>query len=394
MTILRDRHDMMVDLTLFWPGAETSFFFIFLSGWIRRGDIAYWIFNYMPHWEAASKEAQTLLRTFGSQYTTRLFSLNQNRRLKLRGHEKYFPLPEALAAFPLFFQIARSHRINHLFSSGGERLLAPRMSRYTSILTICKEPRSVDAFERNRHHLARFQYIVVESRRHKEIMKQCGVEEHRVKLIYPPAAKMDYKPAQGRFKILFASSPPGQHQFLSRGIFMILRVARRLPDVQFTLVWRDRHHQALQALIRDAGVDNVSVINGYVEDMGALYDSTHATVLAGHDHASFKPAPHSALESLGRGKPLLVTPTSSIADIVRKGRCGIVFEPEVSAFEEAVRNLMGHYQEIQGRCHPTVELCFSKEGFIERYRLLYEDLLQGSEVRSAAQAPVRATATQ
>jgi glycosyltransferase involved in cell wall biosynthesis len=177
-----------------------------------------------------------------------------------------------------------------------------------------------------------------------------------------------------------------------RSAALVCGDARRLPDVQCIQVWRKRHHEALRDLIAAAGVDNVSVINGYVEDMGALYDNTHATVLAGHDHASFKPAPHSALESLGRGKPLLVTPTSSIADIVRKGRCGIVFEPKISAFEEAVRNLMGRYQEIQGRCHPTVELCFSKEGFIERYRLLYEELLEGSEVRSAAQAPMRATA--
>ena len=324
----------------------------------------------MPHWEAASKEAQTLLRTFGGQYTTRLFSLNQNRRLALRGDEKYFPLPEALAALPLFFQIARWHRINHLFSSGGERLLAPRISHRTSVLTICKEPGSIDALERNRQHLARFEYIVVESRRHQEIMKQCGIEEHRIKLIYPPAAKVNYKPAQGPFKILFALSPPAQNQFLSRGIFLILQVAQRLPDVQFILVWRNRHHEALRALISDAGVDNVSVINGYVEDMGALYDSVHATVLAGHDYASFKPAPHSALESLGRGKPLLVTPTSSIADIVTQWRCGIVFEPTIAGFEEAIRNLIGRYGELQESCHRTVEACFSKEAFIQKYRLL------------------------
>jgi glycosyltransferase involved in cell wall biosynthesis len=382
---------MTADFVLLWSGPESAFFCIFFSGWIRRGDIAYWIFNYMPHWEAASKEAQTLLRTFGSQYITQLFSLNQNRRLKLSGDEKYFPLPESLAALPFFFQIARWHRINHLFTSGGERLLAPRMSQRTSILTICKEPGSVDAFERNRHHLACFEYIVVESKRHQEIMQQIGVEERRIKLIYPPAAKFDYKPAQAPFKILFASSPPARNQFLSRGIFLILRTAQRLPHVQFILVWRNRHHEALRALISDAGVDNVSVINGYVEDMGALYDSAHATVLAGHDYTSFKPAPHSALESLGRGKPLLVTPTSSIADIVAQRRCGIVFEPTVDSFADAVCNLMDRYGELQENCHPAMEACFSKETFIQKYRLLYEELLEGSEVRVSEPAPARVT---
>ena len=168
---------------------------------------------------------------------------------------------------------------------------------------------------------------------------------------------------------------------------MILRVAQRLRDVQFILVWRDRHHEALRALIADAGVDNVSVINGYVEDMGALYDRVHATVLAGHDYASFKPAPHSALELLGRGKPLLVTPTSSIAEIVAQRRCGIVFEPTVDSFEDAVRNLMDRYGELQESCHPAVEACFSKEAFIQKYRLLYEELLEGSEVRTAVSSP-------
>ena len=209
--------------------------------------------------------------------------------------------------------MARYHRINHLFSSGGERLLAPRISHRTSILTICKAPRSIDAFERNRRHLARFSYVVVESRRHKRSCRQCGIDERRIKLIYPPAASMHYKPGQPPFKILFASSQWAANQFLSRGIFLILQVAKRLPEVQFILVWRKRHHEALCELIAAAGVQNVSVINGYVEDMGALYDSVHATVLPGLDYTSFKPAPHSALDSLGRGKPLLVTPTSSIA---------------------------------------------------------------------------------
>lgn len=388
MTTLRDRQDITADFILLGAETETAFFCVFFSGWILRGDIAFWIFNYMPHWEAASKEAQTLLRAFGSKYTAQLFSLNQNRRLGLRGQEKYFPLPESLIALPLLFQIGRWHRINHLFTSGGERLLAPRFAERTSILTICKEPGSIDAFERNRHHLARFEYIVVESERHREILQQCGIEDRRIKLIYPPADKVSYRPAGPPFKILFASSPPGPNQFLSRGIFLILRAAQRLPEVQFVLVWRNRHHETLRALIADAGVDNVSVINGYVDDMGALYDSAHAIVLAGHEYASFKPTPHSAIESLGRGKPLLVTPTASIAEIVTQWRCGIVFEPTVAGFEEAIRNLMGRYGELQENCHRTVEACFSRETFIERYRLLYEELLQGSSAPAVAQAQV------
>jgi glycosyltransferase involved in cell wall biosynthesis len=195
---------------------------------------------------------------------------------------------------------------------------------------------------------------------------------------------MDYKPASPPFKILFASSPPGRHQFLSRGILLVLRVAARLPEVEFILVWRKRHHEALRDLIAAAGAANVRVINDYVEDMGALYDSAHATMLPGHDFTSFKPAPHSALESLGRGKPLLITPTSSLAELVTQWRCGIVFAPTIDGFEQAIRDLIARYGEFQENCQRTVEACFSREAFIAKYRLLYEELLQSRAARAAA----------
>jgi hypothetical protein len=76
MTQLADRPSTTFEAILLWLHPETAVLGILISGWIRPGDIAYWIFNYMPHWEAASKEARTLLRAFGAHYTTRLFSLN------------------------------------------------------------------------------------------------------------------------------------------------------------------------------------------------------------------------------------------------------------------------------------------------------------------------------
>jgi len=346
-------------------------------------DVAYWIFNYMPHWEAASKEAQTLLHALNGKFRSQLFSLNQSYRIALRGQEKYLPLPAALPALPLLDQLARRHRINHLFSSAGERLLMPFVSKRDSLITICKEAISVDAFERNRHHLARFRFVVVESERHQEILQQCGIEERRIRLIYPPATVTPYRAAQPPFKVLFASSPTRRGKLLSRGLFLILSAAERLRDVRFILVWRKRDHDALRDLIERHRVDNISVINHYVDDMGILYDSAHVTILPGLDHASFKPAPQSALDSLGHGKPVLVTPTTSIANLVAQRGCGIVFEPTVSGFENAVREAMVRYDELQRRCHAVVQACFSREAFVRGYELLYEDLLQGAPVKCA-----------
>ena len=39
---------------------------------------------------------------------------------------------------------------------------------------------------------------------------------------------------------------------------------------------------------------------------------------------------------------------------------------------------MARYQELQPNCHRTVEACFSEQTFLQKYQLLYEELLQGN----------------
>jgi hypothetical protein len=53
--------------------------------------------------------------------------------------------------------------------------------------------------------------VVVESPRDRELLRQGGVDEDRIKLIYPGAGVRPYRPASGPFRILFATSPLGRH---------------------------------------------------------------------------------------------------------------------------------------------------------------------------------------
>lgn len=361
-----------------------------LSGSAISGDrtpgIAYWMFNFEPRWEAASKELEALAASFRPVYGTRTISLNLNGQvLSFAGGDRHIPVTLAPALLPMLMRAARAAPVNHILASPAERLLTPLLARLdNTILTITKGSPSLRRIERNIEALLALRYIVVESERHRELLLQLGVLEERIRMIYPGLDPEPYRPATGPLSILFATSPK-KHDLLTRGIYLMLKVAELLPDVRFRLVWR-WNPQRIHTLIRKRRLRNVEVFAGYVRDMKAMYDSAHAVILPALEPDSFKPCPHSGLHSLAHGKPLLVSQAVSIAGIVDRHRCGVVFEPTVESLRAAIERLAAHYDEYQANALPTLAREFSRRRFIERYSRLYTTMLGGG-----AQEPVHAT---
>lgn len=338
--------------------------------------IAYWTYNYAPKWEAASMEVNTLMEEFGKQYDISLFSQNLiSKKVRIFGKHKDLPLPFSLAALPLFSKIASSFQINHLFSSPAEPILLPKISSRNTVLTIAKDSGTLKGLEKNLQHLKKLKYIVVESEWHRELLWQSNIDSNRVKLIYPGSDVKPYHPATGPFTILFATSPLNKGEFLSRGIYLLLKAAAELPEVRFILIWRNIDHGKLLEQIRQAGLTNVEVRNGYIPDMESIYQSVHSVILPGLTSGSLKPAPHSALDSLAHGKPVLISRPSSIAGLLERNQCAIVFEPTIISVVQSIRQMMDHYDNFQRYCHLTINQCFSKEAFLNGYREVYESML-------------------
>jgi glycosyltransferase involved in cell wall biosynthesis len=338
--------------------------------------IAYWIYNYAPKWEAASMEVNTLMTEFGKQYDTCLISQNmKSKKVRISGQYKDLPLPFSLVALPFFSKIASSYHINHLFASPSEPLLLSRIGHQNTVLTITKDSETLNRLEKNIPHLKKLRYIVVESEWHRELLYQASINSDKIKLIYPGIKTRTYHPASGPFTILFATSPLQEQQLLSRGIFLLLKAAAQLPEVRFLLIWRDVDYKRLLELIREEGLTNVEVRNGYISDMESVYQSVHTTILPGLTPGSLKPSPHSALNTLAHGKPVLISRPSSIAGLVERSRCGIVFDPTTDSLVEAIKRLMANYEQYQMNSQHTIEQCFSGTAFLDGYREIYETML-------------------
>jgi hypothetical protein len=236
--------------------------------------IAYWVYNFAPKWEAASIEVERLMTEFGKDYDTHLIAQNFNsKQIRIFGKNKVLPLPFSIIAVPFFPRMASSFQVNHIFASPAEPLLLPRICQKNTVLTLSKDSESLKGFEKNIQHLKCLRYIVVESEWHKELLYQAGINSNRVKLIYPGAVVKPYKTAYDPFKVLFATSPMSEDLFLSRGIFLLLQTAKRLPEVQFVFTWRDKNYAKLRSLLNQADLTNVEVKNGFIPNMGEVYQS-------------------------------------------------------------------------------------------------------------------------
>jgi len=337
--------------------------------------VLYWVFNYMPKWEAVSKEIASVRLGLEGEIDSSLVSLNSKEGgLNLRGRDKRIPLPYGLPLLPLLQPYAARFDVNHLFASAGERLITPIISRHNGVLTIAKDTATLRGYERNSESLKRLGAIVAEGERDRDVLLQLGILEQRIWLIRPGVPVMRYREASGPFTVLFASSPLNAADFLSRGIYLIIAVAALLPAVRFHLVWRKHHLAKLQRIVAQAGLSNVVVESGVIADMAAVYDRVHAAVLPGLEHRSFIPCPRSGLEALAHGKPLLLSNLISIAPSVSRSAAGIVFEPTTTGLKEAILQLQAGYAGYQANTQPYIARHFSPETHLELHRRLYQSL--------------------
>lgn len=288
------------------------------------------------------------------------------------GHNKHLPVPHGLILSPLLWWIAKRATINHVFASPAEWILTPLLARLeNTVLTICKDNPEINKLEGNLDTLKGLRCIVVESERHREFLVQGGVDEDKIRLIYPGVDSKPYSKAPEPFTIMFATSPKSKNAFLARGIHLMIRVAERLPQVQFRFIWREWQHNKLQNLIDNSSASNINVINKYVPNMQDMYNSAHAVILPALTETSLKPCPHSGLHSLAHGKPVLVSSYLSMSRIVKQSQCGVVFEPTVESLSMAIQRLKNEYKHYQKNTYSAVKNYFSYSSFISKYKDVY-----------------------
>jgi len=215
---------------------------------------------------------------------------------------------------------------------------------------------------------------------------EAGAAPERVRVVYPGVDLEVFYPTPAPpprpFRLLFASSPPGPAELESRGIPLMVELARANPDVEVLLLLRrmgdpDGTRRALEALDPPA---NVLVSADEVSDMPSAFASAHA-VLAPFAPGVGKSCPNSIVEGLACGRPAIVSPACGISSLLVREGAGLAPARTVAALDGALERLRMRYREYASHARALAVRRFALDGFVRGYLAIYE------EVAAARRAP-------
>jgi glycosyltransferase involved in cell wall biosynthesis len=225
--------------------------------------------------------------------------------------------------------------------------------------------------------LRRLGAIVVPSRADLEALGRHGLgNAHLIRPGIDVTRFVDTPPPPGPgFVLLSGSAPWTRQQFGTKGVDAMLEVARRMPDLRLVFLWRGVLLPELVARVRRLGLsERVEILSDRV-DVSRVLARVHAAVVLAGRPGLVKAYPHSLLEALAAGRPVLVSDGNPMADHVRESGCGRVV-PGLGEADllEAIQRLRQDYAVCRTRAVEVGRRDFSQEDLAAAHRELYRAL--------------------
>ncbi|MEM7352878.1 MAG: glycosyltransferase [Acidobacteriota bacterium] len=190
--------------------------------------------------------------------------------------------------------------------------------------------------------------------------------------------------------LLSASAPWTHEQFHSKGVDALLDAALREPRLHLTLLWRGVLTREVHRRVDDKGLrDRVRIVDQLV-DVDQELAQAHATVNLATRGDIVKAFPHSLMESVAAGKPVLVSRAIPMAEPVATRGYGVVVEEVTAdAVLAAVRRLETDYAGLTQRAAALGHDDYSLDGMLESFEAVYRQI--PSWVARSTRAPALAT---
>ena len=202
------------------------------------------------------------------------------------------------------------------------------------------------------------------------VMIRPGIDTTRFQAVPPPPGDP--------FTLLVGSAPWTAAQFTSKGIVALLDAAVAMKDIRLVFLWRGLHRDILQALIAARGLDDRCEIIDGAADVPAVLSRCHAAVVLAATRKLVKAYPHSLLEALAAGRPVLASDTLCIADHITKTGCGVAVEDvNANSVLASLATLRKNYAGFRAAADASRARDFALPAFVEAHRQLY------GEIRSA-----------
>jgi len=179
--------------------------------------------------------------------------------------------------------------------------------------------------------------------------------------------------------LLSASAPWIYSQFHEKGFDLLFEAISRRRNLHLVILMRGVLTDILRDRVKSHDVeDQVTVIDTFV-DINTILSQIHGTIVLAENSRVIRPYPHSLIESLAAGKPIIVSNTIPMADYVRENDVGcIVQDHSIESLESAIDRFIEEYATLSFNAEEILGKDFSKEQMIADYLHVYEKILDSS----------------
>ncbi len=181
---------------------------------------------------------------------------------------------------------------------------------------------------------------------------------------------------QSPVRLLMGSAPWTLAQFQSKGVDALLAAAQQMPQLQLVFLWRGVLGAEMASRIRQLGLQNQVTLLDELVDVNHVLATVHAGIVLATEANIVKAYPHSLLDALAAGKPVLVSRAIPLAHHVERTGCGQVVEQvSAAAILNALQKLIATYPSAQPAAQLVGQRDFSEQTMIAAFRQIYERLL-------------------
>lgn len=187
-------------------------------------------------------------------------------------------------------------------------------------------------------------------------------------------------PLGPEFRLLVGSAPWTAGQFRSKGIDALLAAARQAPHLRLVFLWRGVLRAELDRRVRQMGLaGQVEVVDKKV-DVNQVLAGVHASVVLASDAAIVRAYPHSLIESLAAGKPVILNRAVPMADYVEQMDCGQVIEGlDPADILAGLETLADSYETRRNSALLAGQRDFSQQNLIASFEAIYNRVAHSSE---------------
>jgi len=186
-------------------------------------------------------------------------------------------------------------------------------------------------------------------------------------------------PLRSEIRLMVGSAPWTKGQFRSKGVEVLLLAAQQAPHLRLVFLWRGILAEEMERRVHRLGLEGqVEILNRKV-DVNEVLAGVHASIALATGPAIIRPYPHSLMESLSAGKPVIVSRCIPMADYVERTGCGQVVESVTSSdILTAIESLTGEYDDLRKAAQRVGQRDFSQQHKITSYRGVYERVLEST----------------